>query len=127
MPRASGWRWFSAWAIVGGLLFFSYLTGLSIGIFVLPFALLGLWLVTQVSRAWPELLGAASGAGLLCLGVAVANRDYEPCPDGPVMLLGESSFTCGGSEPLPWLLAGIVLAFTAPLAYSIARQALRSS
>ena len=47
----SGCRWFWAWAVVGAALAFSFLTGFSIGLLLLPFALLLLWLVVYLSPA----------------------------------------------------------------------------
>jgi hypothetical protein len=70
MRSAEGWRWFAAWLVVGGLLAFSPLS--SLGIFLLPVALVVCWLVGRSARASLELLGAVSGAGLFCLGVAFA-------------------------------------------------------
>jgi hypothetical protein len=126
MSRGSGWRWFLAWVLVGGLLLFSLLAAASIGVFVLPFALLALWLVTRTARMGIEVLGSVAGAGLVCLGVAFAHRDYEPCPEGAVTLApGERSFSCGGSDPLPWLVAGLALAAAGALAYAVARRLAR--
>ena len=45
--RHSGRAWFAAWAGAGGLLVFAFLTGFSIGLFVLPFALVAVWLVQR--------------------------------------------------------------------------------
>ena len=69
-PRRSGWRWFGAWSIVGALLTFSFLTGLSIGLFVLPFAAVALvWTARRAPDA-REALGIAAGAGLVAVLVA---------------------------------------------------------
>ncbi len=91
--RRCGWLGFWAWAFAGGLLLFSLVTGLSIGLFVAPFALLALVLVGWRTRAWPESLGALTGFGALCLAVAFLNW-------------GEA----GGPDAAPWLVTGAVLA-----------------
>jgi hypothetical protein len=122
MEHAVGWRWFAAWGLAGGLLFFAILTGFSIGLFVLPFAALAVWFVGRSAARWPEMLGVALGGAAVCLAVAAANWDYTPCPDGPITLSpGEASFSCGGFDPMPWLLAGIVLGVAGPLGYLLAR------
>jgi hypothetical protein len=47
--QGSGCRWFWAWSLVGAALGFSFLTGFSIGLLLLPFALVLLWLVLYLS------------------------------------------------------------------------------
>ena len=47
MQSGWGWRWFGA----GILLAFSLVSVLSIGLFVLPFALVALWAVARARRA----------------------------------------------------------------------------
>jgi hypothetical protein len=62
-PGGRGLFWGAAWAAAGFLMSFSLVTGLSIGLFVLPFAaVLLLW----VARRAPHLVEAS---GFLC-GVA---------------------------------------------------------
>ena len=122
--HSDGWPWFAAWAVAGGLLFFSLLTGFSIGLFVLPFALLACWLLVVRARHWPEVLGGAAGVGLTCLGIAFANRGSSPCPSSGAgsVSAGDaagSSFECGGLDPLPWLLAGSVLVALGVVAYAL--------
>jgi hypothetical protein len=121
--RPTGWRWFCAWAVAGGLLAFALLSGASIGFLMLPFAAIAVWLVGRTARMWPEILGSLAGAGALCLAVAAANRDYVACPDGPITLgPGEDSFSCGGLDPLPWLVVGVVLLVAGPALYALARR-----
>ncbi|HSK14654.1 MAG TPA: hypothetical protein VK915_00655 [Gaiellaceae bacterium] len=118
-----GWPWFLAWAFAGGSLFFAVLSGFSIGLLVLPFALAAVWLVGRACRPWPELLGGASGAGLVLLAVAFLNRDATPCPESGELTVqpGQTSITCGGSDPVPWLVAGGVLLAAGAAAYALAR------
>jgi hypothetical protein len=121
--RPAGWRWFCAWAVAGGLVFLSLLTGFSIGVFILPFAALAVWFVARTARAWPELFGVGTGAGAVCLLVAALNREYNPCPEGPITVPpGETSYSCGGLDPLPWLVAGIVLGLAGAAAYAGGRR-----
>ena len=56
-----GWARFAAWAGAGSLAVFAALTGFSIGVFILPFALAALVLAARATRAWPELLGIVEG------------------------------------------------------------------
>lgn len=123
MDQAVGWRWFAAWGLAGGLVFFALLTGLSIGIFVVPFAALAVWFVARTAGGWPELLGVAVGAGAVCLVVFVRNRDHNPCPEGEITVPpGQTSYSCGGFDPLPWLIAGLALTVIGPAAYALARR-----
>ena len=105
-----------------GLLAFS---GLSwVGIFVLPATLVACWLAARSARSFLELLGALTGAGLFCLGIGYSARDYSPCPPGGSLRVppGETSVSCGGFDPLPWLVAGLALALVGALAYGVGRR-----
>jgi hypothetical protein len=123
----SGWPWFGAWTVLGGLLLFGWLTGFTVGLFVLPVALVGWWLAAAFGRRWPEVLGSVAGAGLTCLGIALANRGSTECPPGGLSVSAEeaarmppgASITCGGADPLPWLVAGVVLLVSGVAAYAV--------
>lgn len=122
MPR-QGWRCFGAWTLAGGLVLFAFLTGLSIGIFVLPIAILSVWYVQRVAGWGPEVVGWISGAGVVSLIVAFLNRDYRPCPEGSITLQpGQASFECGGFDPTPWWIAGLVLTVGGIAAYALLRR-----
>jgi len=100
MASASGWRWFAAWAAAGALVVFSVLALPSIGLFVLPFALVACWLVARRSRDSLSALGALSGGGLVCLVIVAA----------------------GGFDPMPWLAVGIALTLGGAVAFAVARR-----
>jgi lysylphosphatidylglycerol synthetase-like protein (DUF2156 family) len=66
--RGRGLRWLAAWAVAGAAMTFSFLTGFSIGLFVLPFAAAVLVLVARRSPHPREALGFLAGAaGVLLL------------------------------------------------------------
>jgi hypothetical protein len=122
MKGTWGWRGFAAWAVAGGLLALSLLSW--VGLFLLPVALVACWLAGRGARSSLELLGAPAGAGLFCLGIAFGARDHSPCPPGGSLRVppGETSVTCGGFDPLPWLVAGLVLVLVGALAYGVGRR-----
>jgi hypothetical protein len=123
MSETARWRWFAAWAAVGGLVAFTLLGAATIGVFVLAFAVLAVVLVLRSGRLWPELLGAVFGIGVLCLVVGALHRDYAPCPDGGLVVPpGETSVSCGGADPVPWLIAGTLLSVAGAAAYLLARR-----
>jgi len=99
------------WILAYGGLAFTILTAASIGILVAPFALVFFLAVVVFAHFWPEAPpGALIGIGLLCLLVAFLNKDYEPCPAEPVIFKpGDPSFSCGGFNPVPWLIVGTLL------------------
>jgi hypothetical protein len=99
--RGRGCRWFWAWSLAGAALTFSFLTGLSIGLFVLPLALVLLWLVLRASPRWAESFGLFEGVGLLLLVVSYLNR---------------------GGDPHSWLYAGLMTSALAAIAYPLARR-----
>jgi hypothetical protein len=61
-----GARWFGWWTVAGALFTFSFLTGFSIGLFILPFAAMS---VISAARRAPgaEAVGFLAGAGLVLL------------------------------------------------------------
>jgi 4-amino-4-deoxy-L-arabinose transferase-like glycosyltransferase len=66
----TGRRWFSCWAGAGFLFGFSFVTGLSIGVFIFPFA--AVLLIWTAMRS-PHLLEAAGFlAGVAATAVVVA-------------------------------------------------------
>lgn len=124
--QGAGCRWFWAWSLVGAALSFSFLTGLSIGLFVLPVALLLLWIVLSRSPRWPESVGFIEGIGIILLAVAFVNRADRPCsPNGSLQIGSTSagqSVSCGGLDPHPWLYVGVLLVALAAAAYAVARR-----
>jgi FtsH-binding integral membrane protein len=74
----SRWPWFCAWALVGALLTFSFLTGLSIGLFVMPLGLVALAVVARKTPGRSETAGFLAGMGAIFLLVAVIQLDRDP-------------------------------------------------
>jgi hypothetical protein len=117
IPPAGWWR-FAAWVFAGALTMFAWLTGFSIGLFVLPFAVLAIWLVARKSRIWPEILGMVGGAGVILIVIAAINHEGPGCRTTEEN--GGITVTCGGSlDPIPWLVGGLVLLAVAPLLYAL--------
>jgi hypothetical protein len=102
--RRRGWPWFGGWALTGALFAFAVVSALSIGLFVLPFALVAFWMLGRRGAAGAEMLGAVSGAGAPCLLVAAVAAGSE-APDGR-----------------PWLAAGLLLVATGIAAYAMVRR-----
>jgi uncharacterized membrane protein YfcA len=100
-PAGTRWRWFAAWSVAGAAIAFSFVTGLSIGIFVLPFAAVVLLWVARNAPRRSDALGFVEGIGAVLLLVALLNRSDT------------------GVDPMPWLLAGLSLAGSAALAYGL--------
>jgi hypothetical protein len=90
-----GWEWFGAWTLAGGLMTFSFLTGFSIGLFVLPLAAgTVLWVASQAPGAF-DAIGFVEGIGMTLLLVTLVNPDAGPT----------------------WFYAGVVLGLGAIAAY----------
>jgi len=123
-PAGRGPAWFGAWLAVGAAFALSFLGAPSIGLFVLPFALVLLVIVVRRSPHLPEAIGLVSGIGVMLLLVAFRNRDYEPCSNGFQRLApGQQSVSCGGWDPHPWLYLGIAVTAAGALAYLAASRA----
>lgn len=99
-----GWLWFGAWGLEGGLVSFSVMSAASIGLFVLPIALLGLVLLARAGAAGPQMFGALTGAALPILVVAGLHQ-------GP-----------GDLDARPWLMVGLVLVVAGFGGYIAARR-----
>jgi len=83
---------------------FSFLTGLSIGLLVLPAAAALLLWTAQRAPHLLDALGFLEGVGAVCLLVAFLNRAGN------------------GVEPMPWLVAGLSLDGCALVAYRLLRH-----
>ena len=125
-PRGGGWHWFTAWAAAGAAITFSFLTGLSIGLLVFPFAAALLLVVAALAPRPAESTGFVLGIGSVLLLVAFIQRDYRPCPTGGVSIPAHAppgtAVSCGGVDPAPWLWAGLAAATAAIVAYALARR-----
>lgn len=101
------WWSFLAWPIVGAALAVSVLGAMTIGIFVLPFALMGLLAMLRWGGNHKSRVGLLSGVGLPFIYIAYLNRG------GPGMVCGP--YRNGGQEcmqeysPWPFLFIGGVL------------------
>jgi hypothetical protein len=113
---------FLAWPVVGAALSFSVLALMTIGIFILPFALLGLFILLKWGGDRRSSFGLISGIGLPLLYVAFLNRD------GPGTIC--SSYGNGGQQcmdewsPWPWFLIGAALVATGIALFVRLRRAL---
>lgn len=90
-PRR-GWPWFAAWCATGAFFAFSYVTGLSIGLLILPFAALLLLLIAWYAPGFSEALGFVAGIGLVLLLIGFVQHDGEQMNPAPYLLSG--IFTC---------------------------------
>ena len=100
-PGGHGARWFTAWTLAGALLTFSFLTGFSIGLLLLPIAAGATLLVASRAPHWREATGFLAGVGAVLVVVAALNRGDK------------------GVDATPWLVAGCLLAAVAIAAYAV--------
>jgi hypothetical protein len=116
--RRAGWLAFLSWAPVGAAWALAIAAAPSFGLFVLPPAALALVLAARALRIWPEGLGAAVGIGAVLLVVAFLNSDYRACPEGGLTLApGQHEISCGGFDPAPFLVLGLVVAAAAVVTF----------
>jgi hypothetical protein len=103
-PPIPAVAWFMAWAVIGGCWALTLLGALSIGVFVLPFAVVATILLACDERSWAGLGGLALGAAILLLGIAYMNRDGP----GDVCTTTASAVSCQSeTSPWPWLAVGL--------------------
>jgi multidrug transporter EmrE-like cation transporter len=99
-----GWRWFTVWCVAGALFFFSFLTGLSIGLLLLPFAAAALIFAAVSAPHLPESFGFLAGVGLVVVVVAGLNWGEEHL------------------DSARWLAVGLAITAGAVGAYSVAAR-----
>ena len=112
--RRRGWPWFMGWALVGVALAIQVSV---IGLFFLPILLLGPLVLARLTGA-AEALGVVGGGGSVIALIGLLNLDYQPCPNGTVVLPpGQTSYECGGFDGTPWLIVGALLMVGAVLVF----------
>lgn len=114
----------AAWALGFAFLTYAVLGAMSIGMLLLPAVILGLSLAGWHFRAWPEAAtGALLGSGAVLLAIGFLNLGTVPCPQAGTMTLAPGqSWSCGGRDPTPWLVAGVVLIGVGILGHSAGRR-----
>jgi hypothetical protein len=124
MVARNGWLGFGLWAAAGAAASVVIAGAATIGLFVLPVALLLAALLATRLRVWPESLGVLAGIAGAVLAIGVANLGSNPCSDSGTVVLqvGEHQAGCGGMAAAPFLVAGFVLAISAAGAYWLARR-----
>ena len=101
-----GCSWFWAWTAAGALFMFSFLSALSIGLFLLPVAAAVLLWVARSSPHPSERTGFAAGTGLVLLLVAYLNQGGGH-----------------GTDATPWLVGGLAFSAAGIAAYALAGHA----
>jgi hypothetical protein len=126
MTNRTGWASVGEWALALGLVAFAVISGMSIGMFVIPVALGAVLVAALRNQAWPEaMFGGFLGVGVACVVIAYLHRADARCPPmmPATMRLGRGEhFRCGGLNPIPWLTNGLVLAASALLGYRAFRH-----
>ncbi len=111
------WGGFAVWAGVGALFGLSGIAMPSFGLLVLVLTVAVVALrAGRHLQVLPDVAGFLPGAGSLSLFVGLANLNSTPCPSSGSGFAGPGATgpisSCGGFDPLPWLLIGVVLAAT---------------
>jgi len=71
--HGAGWVGVVAWAAAGALFTFSLLTGLSIGLFLLPAVVLALAIAVRVAPEFSSALGFVAGIAVMTLAIVVVH------------------------------------------------------
>jgi hypothetical protein len=114
------WTGFGAWALAGALIVLSGVALASIGLFVLPFALVA---VALAARRWPDpgnRWGAVAGAGIPVLLVALLNLGAHPS------CASSAASACVEFDIRPWIFTGLALLLGGHVAFAWRRSSLRS-
>ena len=80
--RISGWAGFALWALVGCLYGLVYLGILSIGMFILPIAIVATIAAARRCKVWPEILGMMLGPAAAMMRLGALNSGFRACAPG---------------------------------------------
>ena len=103
---------FGAWLLVGAAYAVGFVGIASIGIFVLPIAIIGTVLLARLPASLRGVPGLIAGLGLPPLYVAYLNRGYggPACSTNGTAAQHTLGYQCTQAlNPWPWLAAGLVL------------------
>jgi hypothetical protein len=113
--RTVGWRATAAWALGSAIATCAAAAAMSIGIFVVPFAVIACGVAAWRCRALPEgAIGAGLGTGLAMFVIGVMNS-HPPCVviairDGNPVFSGRCDGSINGTSWLPLALALVAAA-----------------
>ena len=112
-PVTAGWgRGFSAWSAAGFLVAGALLSAASIGLFLMPVAVVVMVLVARTCGFGPVTFGLLGGVGAALLGVALLTAGETSSACSGISQLGPGqtgSVTCGPRlSPARWVVAGAV-------------------
>lgn len=112
------WGWFAAWCVVGGLYSLAFLGAFTIGVFVLPFALVATILLSR-HHGDVSAIGVVSGLGAPLLYVAYLNRSGP----GTICTTTRDGHSCVDEwSPLPWAAVGLILIVGAVVLFAKLRR-----
>ena len=75
--RSAGSSGFLAWYLAGALFTFSLLTGLSIGLFLLPLVVLAIYVAIRLAPGFRDALGFIGGIGAILLVMAAIQHAID--------------------------------------------------
>ena len=90
-----GWKALGLWALLGAFYGFVYLAMMSIGIFILPIAIVATIIAARKLRLWPEILGMVIAPAAVMLRLASMNWGFPRCAPGESSHMSLSSSGSG--------------------------------
>ncbi len=123
MPGREAWGGFFGWMVAGALFGFAIAGLASIGLLVLPFAIVVVVIMTRAHAPAGSAFGVLAGMGAMALFLGVLSLGYTPCDETGTLIDGDIVYgftqegdpdfdgetSCGGWPPWPFLATGAVL------------------
>ena len=112
LTKHQSWGWFGTWLLVGAAYAVGLVGILTVGVFVLPVAIIGTVLLARLPASLRGVPGLVAGLGLPLLYVAYLNRGYggPACHTSGSAAAHTLAYQCTQAlDPWPWLTAGLVL------------------
>jgi multisubunit Na+/H+ antiporter MnhB subunit len=109
--RRAGWPATLVWTLGCALAAFAAVGAMSIGIFVLPFAVIACGVAAWLYHALPEgAIGASLGTGIVLCVLGLMNHPFVPCVGGFQVISARHISGCDGTSWFPLGLALIIVA-----------------
>ena len=110
------WAWFGAWLLTGAAWALSLVAILSIGLFVIPLAIVATVLLARRTSWRLGFSGLIAGPGAPLIYVAYLNRAG---PGNVCTAVARGTSCMQEFDPLPWLIVGLALATAGVVAFLI--------
>jgi hypothetical protein len=119
----ASWQAFGVWVAAGSVWMLVFVSGFSIGIFVLLVAVGVTIAAARSVGAGAVLLGVITGVGLVCIVIPLFHLGaHEHCPEMTIAGPGKSSSSCEEFDTRPWIGVGVTFGLAGLAMFGFVRR-----